>query len=242
MRRAVLAVVAGLVLAGGAPAGWLLSQGDGGQFGTAAAQDLRAADSPQPTLLQPALPRPAAPRPVPTGRATAVPDPAPLARPVGTRSARLPDVVAPRDPPVAVHLAGRTAPLDAVGLDGDRQVVVPDDVRRAGWYAAGPQPGDRAGSAVLVGHADDAEQGLGTFAALRALPAGAEVVVRTASGRDLVYEVVAFERFAKAEVPMSRLFATDGAHRLVLISCGGAFDPVRRTYADNVVVTAVPRP
>ena len=40
---------------------------------------------------------------------------------------------------------------------------------------------------------------------------------------------------------MSRLFTTQGPHRLVLVSCGGAFDPVRRTYADNVVVTAVPR-
>ena len=94
---------------------------------------------------------------------------------------------------------------------------------------------------VLVGHADDADQGLGTFAGLRELAAGDEVVVRTASGRDLVYDVVSFERFAKAEVPMDRLFTTQGPHRLVLISCGGAFDPVRRTYADNVVVTAVPR-
>jgi sortase (surface protein transpeptidase) len=120
-------------------------------------------------------------------------------------------------------------------------VVVPEDVRRAGWYAPGPQPGDRAGSAVLVGHADDADQGLGTFAGLRELAAGDEVVVRTASGRDLVYDVVSFERFSKSEVPMSRLFSTRGAHRLVLISCGGAFDRERRTYADNVVVTAVPR-
>ena len=234
MGRAALALVAGLVLAGGAPTGWLLTQGGGGEFGTAAAQDLRAA-APAPTV--PTGPASPAADPVPTA-ATA---PVPLAAPVGTRSARLPDVVAPRDPPTEVRLGGRVAPLDGVGLEANGQVVVPEDVDRAGWYAAGPQPGDRAGSAVLVGHADDAEQGLGTFAVLRDLRAGAEVVVRTASGRDLVYEVVSFERFAKAEVPMDRLFATDGPHRLVLISCGGAFDPVRRTYADNVVVTAVPR-
>ena len=234
MRRAALALGAGLVLAGGAPSGWLLTQDSGGEFGAAAAQDLRAAAPPPTVPTGPASP---AADPVPTAALA----PVPLAAPVGTRSARLPDVVAPRDPPVAVRLAGGTAAVDPVGLDEDRQVVVPEDVRRAGWYAAGPQPGDRAGSAVLVGHADDAEQGLGTFAVLRDLRAGAEVVVRTASGRDLVYEVVSFERFAKAEVPMDSLFATDGPHRLVLISCGGAFDPLRRTYADNVVVTAVPR-
>jgi hypothetical protein len=160
---------------------------------------------------------------------------------VATSSARLPDVVQPPDPPVEVRFAGRTAPVDAVGLDTQRQVVVPEDVRRAGWYAPGPQPGARAGSAVLVGHADDAEQGLGTFAGLRDLTAGDEVVVRTASGRELAYAVVSFERFSKAEVPMDRLFTAKGPHRLVLVSCGGAFDPGRRTYADNVVLTAVPR-
>jgi hypothetical protein len=160
---------------------------------------------------------------------------------VGTRPADL-DVALPRrDPPVGVRLGGQVAAVDPVGLAGDGQLVVPDDVRRAGWWSLGPQPGDPSGAAVLVGHADDRDQGLGTFARLRELDAGAEVVVRTASGRDLTYEVVALERFAKTEVPMSRLFSGEGRHRLVLISCGGAFDPVRRTYAENVVVTAVPR-
>ncbi len=222
MRGAALALVGGLVLAASAPGGWLLL-GGADPYGSAVAVSLAAPASPT--------------TPAPPAPGTGVVGP----RQVTTTPARLADVVDHRDPPAEVRLAGRTAPVVPVGLDGARQVVVPDDVRRAGWYAAGPQPGDRAGSAVLVGHADDADQGLGTFAALRALEAGDAVVVRTASGRELVYDVVSFERFAKAEVPMSRLFTTSGAHRLVLVSCGGAFDPVRRTYADNVVVTAVPR-
>ena len=229
MRRAALALVGGLVLATAAPGGWLVLR-DGGSadvYGSAAAQSLAAAPTAPASPTAPAPPAPG----------TGVVGPGA----VSTASARLADVVSPRDPPVEVRFAGRAAPVDAVGLDGARQVVVPRDVRRAGGYAPGPQPGDRAGSAVLVGHADDAEQGLGTFAGLRDLAAGDEVVVRTASGRDLVYDVVSFERFAKAEVPVDRLFTTQGPHRLVLVSCGGAFDPVRRTYADNVVLTAVPR-
>ena len=234
MRRATAALVGGLLLAIVAPGGWLL-QGGGEQpdvFGAAAAQSLRVPTSAPATPTAPAPPAPG------TG-AVGPALPAPTSAP--TTSARLADVVDPRDPPAQVRFAGRAAPVDPVGLDAARQVVVPEDVRRAGWYAPGPQPGDRAGSAVLVGHADDADQGLGTFAGLRELEAGDEVVVRTASGRELAYTVVSFERFAKAEVPMDRLFTTQGPHRLVLVSCGGAFDPVRRTYADNVVVTAVPR-
>jgi len=232
VRRAALAVVSGLLLATAAPGGWLLFGGGpgGDEYGGAAAQALAA------PVLPPAPVLPAAPAlPVPGAGAEGL-------REVSTASARLADVVAPRDPPVEVRFAGRSAPVDAVGLDAARQVVVPEDVRRAGWYAPGPQPGDRAGAAVLVGHADDADQGLGTFAGLRDLAAGDEVVVRTASGRHLVHDVVSFERFAKSEVPVDRLFTTQGPHRLVLISCGGAFDPVRRTYAENLVVTAVPRP
>ena len=233
MRPAALALAGGLVLATAAPGGWLLARDGAGEYGGAAAQALVSAPAAPPGPVAPATP---------TAPASPAPDAGAVgSRVVATASARLPDVVAPRDPPAEVRFAGRTAPVDAVGLDRARQVVVPEDVRRAGWYAAGPQPGDRTGSAVLVGHADDADQGLGTFAGVRELAAGDQIVVRTASGRDLVYDVVSFERFAKAEVPVDRLFTTRGAHRLVLVSCGGAFDPASRTYADNVVVTAVPR-
>ena len=37
---------------------------------------------------------------------------------------------------------------------------LPEDVDRVGWYRFGPAPG-ADGSAVLAGHVDDAEQGLG---------------------------------------------------------------------------------
>lgn len=214
MRRALLALVTGAVLAVGAPAGWLLVGGSEPEvFGGAAAEQL-AAPAP-PALLLP--------------------------QSVGTTSARLSDVVTPRDPPVEVTVGGQRAPVDAVGLDDERLVIIPDDVRRAGWYEPGVEPGSDVGSAVLVGHVDDRTQGLGSFAVLRELSAGDEVTVRTASGEQLVYDVLSLEQFAKQEVPMERLFTRSGPHRLVLISCAGAFDPSTGSYADNVVVTAVPR-
>jgi len=214
VRGAALALLAGSVLSVGAPVAWWAQDARGREFGGGAAQQLAAPPSPTPAAV-----------------------PAPHRR-VATRPALLADVV---DPPVRVDLDGTAAPVDPVGLDRDRQVVVPRDVRRAGWYSSGPQPGDRSGAAVLVGHADDAVQGLGAFARLHDLRAGAEVVVRTAAGDELTYEVVSRERIGKAEVPMGRLFSRTGAPRLVLISCGGEFDPRTRSYSDNVVVTAVPR-
>ena len=64
--------------------------------------------------------------------------------------------------------------------------------------------------------------------------------MRTGTGQELAYAVVSLEQFDKAEVPVDRLFARDGAPRLVLVSCAGSFEDGR--YSDNVVVTAVPRP
>lgn len=214
MRRAVVALVGGLVLAVGAPVGWLLlADRDPEPYGADAVAELTAPPGAAGSGLVPGS--------------------------VRTTSARLADVAPPLDPPVEVRFGGQVAPVDRVGLDADRQVVVPDDVRRAGWYEPGPAPGAEAGSAVLVGHVDDRTQGLGTFAGLRDLAAGDLIEVRTAAGEVLAYDVVSLEQFPKAEAPMARLFAADGPHRLVLISCGGAFDG--GSYTDNVVVTAVPR-
>jgi hypothetical protein len=44
---------------------------------------------------------------------------------------------------------------------------------------------------------------------------------------------------AKAALP-NGVFSLKGRARLVLVTCGGAFDPVEGSYRDNVVVTAVP--
>ena len=43
----------------------------------------------------------------------------------------------------------------------------------------------------------------------------------------------------KRELP-PRLFARRGKPALALVTCGGAFDEATRTYAENVVVWAVP--
>jgi hypothetical protein len=178
--------------------------------------------------------------------ARTAPDRASPAEPAGptgveARSARLDDLALPLpDAPVELSVAGRSAPVVPVGVEPSGLVEVPADVGTVGWYRHGVAPGDDAGSAVLVGHVDAARQGLGVLAELRDLPDGAAVEVRRAGGDVLRYRVVAREQWDKGEVPMERLFEPGGPPRLVLISCAGQFDPVTRTYSDNVAVTAVP--
>jgi hypothetical protein len=64
--------------------------------------------------------------------------------------------------------------------------------------------------------------------------------VTTADGDSVAYRVVGKETIVKQRLPVQRLFARDGAPRLVLITCGGPFVPELSSYRDNLVVVAVP--
>lgn len=133
------------------------------------------------------------------------------------------------------------ARVDAVGIDaatGD--FAVPPSVDEVGWYRFGPGLEATAGSIVIAGHVDSAEQGKGAFFRLRELTPGDALVVTGSDGVSRTFTVVAREIFAKTAVPLERYFARDGAPRLTLITCGGPFDARTRHYRDNVVITAQP--
>ena len=93
---------------------------------------------------------------------------------------------------------------------------------------------------MLAGHVDSARDGLGAFFTLRAIRAGATITVTLASGQHRTYRVIGREIFDKKNVPLGALFSRTGPERLTLITCGGSFNRSKRSYVDNIVVTAVP--
>ena len=98
-----------------------------------------------------------------------------------------------------------------------------------------------SGSVVIDGHVDSATLGLGALFRLREVRPGDEVVLLNAARRSTRYTVVARRSYAKTALPTAELFAADVSPRLVILTCGGAFDQATRHYADNIVVYAVPR-
>jgi hypothetical protein len=147
-------------------------------------------------------------------------------------------------PPTRLRIPelGVDAAVDAVGIDpatGD--FAVPPSVDRVGWYRFGPGSTARAGSIVIAGHVDGADEGEGAFFRLGDLDSGDLVTLTGPGGRTRTFTVTARERHRKTTVPLERYFARDGRVHLTLITCGGPFDPATRHYRDNVVVTAVPR-
>jgi hypothetical protein len=140
---------------------------------------------------------------------------------------------------VTIPALGATLPVEPVGLDAAGDVAIPASPARVGWDRRAAVPG-RPGTAVLAVHVDSRTEGVGVFAGLVELAVGDPVLVTDAAGRTSTWTVVAREAVAKEDLPVDRLAALHGPPTLALVTCGGAFDPVARRYAQNVIVWALP--
>jgi hypothetical protein len=169
--------------------------------------------------------RSAGPRTDRVGRSAAVP---PQARPRAARPVRL------SVPSVALDLS-----VTSVGVQPNGQMALPPDPREVGWYRFGPAPGSGGGSAVLAGHVDTQEYGVGPLARLGEVGPGDRIDVRLSTGRSTTYRVDSVERFDRQALPES-VFGRAGRERLRVVTCTGPYLPEAGGYQQNLVVTAVP--
>lgn len=137
---------------------------------------------------------------------------------------------------------GVESPVMPTWMDGNGSILVPDDVLITGWYDGSRRLNARQGTTVLVGHRDSASQGSGALYAIEELDIGSRITVIGRDGTSHAFTVQSTELIDKANLPTQapRIFTRDGPYRLVLITCGGAFDASAGSYLSNVVVTAVP--
>lgn len=126
----------------------------------------------------------------------------------------------------------------ATGMTEDRNLEVPGDPQQVGWYRGFSEPGD-PGVSVLLGHVDS-RAGPGVFFRLPEVETGARITVERSDGRPVTYEVTAVDWYPKDEFPTLDVYTSERDEVLRLITCGGEFDAERRTYLENVVVSAVP--
>jgi sortase (surface protein transpeptidase) len=141
--------------------------------------------------------------------------------------------------PVAIAI--RALDIDAVvrpvGVEDNGEMEIPG-AAEVGWYRYGSRPGDE-GSAVLAAHVDYDGQ-VGVFFDLGKAEAGDTIDI--AFSDDTVRSFVVLERsqFEKQSLPFDEIFRRDGDPSLVLITCGGDFNPSLRSYEANVVLFAEP--
>ncbi len=136
---------------------------------------------------------------------------------------------------------GVDAVIDPVATDVAGALLPPQDVERVGWWADSALPGSGAGTIVVTGHVDDADQGDGYAARFPDLTPGADAVLTLADGTERRYRIQEIDSTAKdGELPVDRLNSLDGPEVLALITCGGEFVGAPWGYADNVIVFATP--
>jgi sortase (surface protein transpeptidase) len=154
----------------------------------------------------------------------------PAARPLGNAVPQRIDI--PR--------LGVQAPVIARGLDPQGAIDPPpfDQAGVVGWYAGGVKPG-AAGAALMVGHLDT-ETRPAVFYRLSTMKPGETIRVIRDDGRVAEFtvddvQVLTRERFDARQAYGPR---RSGRAELRLITCGGTFDDVSRTYTANVIVSA----
>ncbi|MGP3970239.1 class F sortase [Streptomyces sp. 6N223] len=154
------------------------------------------------------------------------------------RAAPLAGAPAPRR--LEIDAIGVSADIVARGVDADGGVAPPpfDTPQAVGWYAGGPTPG-AVGAAVLVGHVDTRSEPA-VFYALSTLRPGDGVRVTRADGSTATFAVGEVEVIDRDDFDPGHVYGPrdPGAAELRLITCGGSYDPDRRAYSANVVVSA----
>jgi sortase (surface protein transpeptidase) len=137
---------------------------------------------------------------------------------------------------VDVPSIGVAAPVLAVGVGSEGELVIPESVLDVGWYQGSAVPGE-SGVALLTSHLDTRSQGRGVFSGLTSLEVGAAIELRDGRGSATTWRVIAREQHLKTDLP-AQLFARTGPPLLALVTCGGPFDRDARSYRDNVIVWA----
>jgi len=175
---------------------------------------------------------------------TTNPDPAgtlsPLAQQLGPRFSAIPENPAPRPRPIGLQMQSIDVsdfPVRPVGLELDGQMEIPDETE-IGWYSHGATAG-QPGATVLAAHVSWNRTN-GPFARLGSVEPGEQIEVALDDGTVRRYEVTERTVYGKLELPRERIWRTTGDETLVLITCGGDYNPDIRRFRENIVVYAVP--
>jgi hypothetical protein len=157
------------------------------------------------------------------------------------------------------HPQGVHATVQSHHLNSDQTLFVPADPEVLSWARDDAKPGSDRGTAIITGHINYVIDGQLVHGALSDLAEyaheaiGRKFTVRTADGRTLSYRIVAGREYTKAQLARDPHLRTElydqskvygpVAHpsgRLLLVSCGGDFDPNSGEYEDNVFLYALP--
>jgi hypothetical protein len=149
--------------------------------------------------------------------------------------------------------------ITANDLNQDGTLYVPSDPRTVSWAREDVAPGSSHGTTILTSHVNFVINGQLVVGALSDLAwyaqhaIGKQLSLKMADGRMMRYRIVAGGEYSKEQLandPQLRVELYDQSKvygppstpsgRLLLVSCGGAFDEYTGEYEDNVFLYLLP--
>jgi sortase (surface protein transpeptidase) len=155
-------------------------------------------------------------------------------------SSTAPAPVEPKAQPVGLQIDSIDVsrfPVRDIGLEDDGQLEIPDETE-IGWYKYGATAG-HPGATVLAAHVNW-KGSQGPFSQLGTVEPGDQIEVALDDGTTRNYVVTERTMYGKLMLPRERIWRSTGPEELVLITCGGEFNPDIRSFKSNIVVYAVP--
>lgn len=129
------------------------------------------------------------------------------------------------------------ANVQDVGLADDGSMGVPVGYSDVAWYDLGVDPG-QPGYSAFTGHISSIYFP-GVFYNIEQLSQGNTIHVFGDDGTELVFIVQEVDTYDTDTFPMSKIFPQNsGVPGVVLITCGGDWDPVAQLFSDRIVVFA----
>jgi len=139
-------------------------------------------------------------------------------------------------PPKTINIGrlGINQELEEVGVVGGR-IGVPSNWQSVAYFNGGSRAGE-AGNTIIVGHYDD-NQGLpAAFWSIKTLEAGDQIVIGDGH-RSFTYQVLD-KAYIPADSSSETLMQDLGGPGLVLVTCGGNWNPGRHSYSLRLLVKA----
>jgi len=160
-----------------------------------------------------------------------------------------PEVVSVIDSPAVNNLIGipirlkipeikLNVSLEQVGLTARGAVDVPKGKLNAAWFNLWPRPGE-VGNAIIVGHYGTFKNGLkAVFNNLDKLKVGDKIYVEDNLGRVTTFVVRKFQVYNATDIATDVFISEDNQAHLNLITCGGIWDKVSKSYSKRLVIFA----
>ncbi len=132
---------------------------------------------------------------------------------------------------------GVDAAIERTSIMPDRSLGAPEGPKDTAWFEGGPRPGEE-GSAVIDGHYGWKDGIAAVFDDLHDVRVGSSIYVVDDTGATTTFAVTSIRTYGEHDDTSDVFSSSDGGAHLNLITCGGVWNKVARSYSDRLVVFA----